>query len=158
MDGVQVRLPLWLTGQHAFGARPISTPAGAEARRSGSANPNAAMRFTRRDGVGRRWRYSGVITIGDLRNGSGAPCKLAGREEGASDYPGIGSDENAFSAAQRASVRKVQLELSIAPDGILDLCRLGWLDVDKRQDPEIVGEAVAQLANAALSLRLRPSM
>jgi hypothetical protein len=112
--------------------------------------------------AGRRWAemavLSGVITIGDLRNGSGAPCMRAGREEGASDYPDIGYEETTLSEAQRASARKLQLELSIAPDGILDLCRLGWLDVDKRQDPEIVGEAVAQLANAALSLRLRPSM
>jgi hypothetical protein len=102
---------------------------------------------------------SGVITVGDLRNGSGAPCKLAGREEGASDYPGdTGSDENALSAAQRACVQKVQLEFSIAPDGILDLCRLGWLDPDTAQDSEAVGDAVAELTNAALSLRLRPNM
>ena len=60
--------------------------------------------------AGRRWAemavLSGVITVGDLRNGSGAPCMLAGREEGASDYPAtIGSDENAVSAAQRAFMR-----------------------------------------------------
>ena len=112
--------------------------------------------------AGRRWAemavLSGVITVGDLRNGSGAPCMLAGREEGASDYPDIGSDENALSAAQRASARKLQLELSIAPDGILDLCRLGWLDPDTVQDPEAVGDAVAELTNAALLLRLRPGM
>jgi hypothetical protein len=101
---------------------------------------------------------SGVITVGDLRNGSGAPCMLAGREEGASDYPDIGSDENALSAAQRASARKLQLELSIAPDGILDLCRLGWLDPDAAQDSEAVVDAVAELTNAALSVRLRPNM
>ena len=71
---------------------------------------------------------------------------------------GIGSDENVVSAAQRASVQKVQLELSIAPDGILDLCRLGWLDPDTAQDSEAVGDAVAELTNAALSLRLRPNM
>jgi len=112
--------------------------------------------------AGRRWAemavLSGIITVGDLRNGSVAPCTLAGRVEGASDYPGIGSDENALSAAQRASVQKVQLELSIAPDGVLDLCRLGWLDPDTMQDLGAVGDAVAELTNAALSLRLRPSI
>ena len=72
--------------------------------------------------------------------------------------PRTGSDENALSAAQRACVQKVQLEFSIAPDGILDLCRLGWLDPDTAQDPEAVGDAVAELTNAALSLRLRPNM
>jgi len=55
-------------------------------------------------------------------------------------------------------LQKVQLELSIAPDGILDLCRLGWLDPDTMQDAEAVGDAVAELTNAALSLRLRPSI
>ena len=55
-------------------------------------------------------------------------------------------------------MQKVQLEFSIAPDGILDLCRLGWLDPDTAQDPEAVGDSVAELTNAALSLRLRPNM
>ena len=40
---------------------------------------------------------------------SGAPCTLAGREEGASDYPDMGSDENAVSAAQRAFMRDMVL-------------------------------------------------
>ena len=111
--------------------------------------------------AGRRWAemavLSGVITIGDLRNGSVAPCTLAGREEGASDYPDIGYEETALSEAQRASARKLQLELSIAPEGILDLCRLGWLDPDTADDPEAVGNAVAELTNAAIALRLRPN-
>src|SRR5437762_12518143 len=77
---------------------------------------------------------------------------------GQSDYPDIGYEETALSDAQPGSVQKVQLELSIAPDGILDLCRLGWLDPDTAQDPEAVGDAVAELTSAALSLRLRPSM
>jgi hypothetical protein len=70
----------------------------------------------------------------------------------------VSARQNALSAAQRASVQKVQLELSIAADGILDLCRLGWLDPDTTLDPGAVGDAVAELTNAALSLRLRPSM
>ena len=72
--------------------------------------------------------------------------------------PDIGYEETALSEAQRASARKLQLELSIAADRILDLCRLGWLDPDTAQDPEAVGDAVAELTNAALSLRLRPNM
>ncbi len=70
----------------------------------------------------------------------------------------VSARQNALSAAQRASVQKVQLELPIAPDGVLDLCRLGWLDPDTAQDAGAVGDAVAELTNAALSLRLRPSM
>ena len=73
------------------------------------------------------------------------------------DYPDIGDEETALSDAQRASARNLQLELSIAADGILDLCRLGWLDPDTMQDAGAVGDAVAELTNAALSLRLRPN-
>ena len=72
--------------------------------------------------------------------------------------PRIEGEETALSDAQRASARNMQLELSIAADGILDLCRLGWLDPDTMQDPGAVGDAVAELTNAALSLRLRPSI
>ena len=72
--------------------------------------------------------------------------------------PCLGYEETAPSEAQRASARKLQLELSIAPDGILDLCRLGWLDPDAAQDSEAVVDAVAELTNAALSVRLRPNM
>jgi len=72
--------------------------------------------------------------------------------------PDIGGEETALSAAQRASARNLQLELSIAADGILDLCRLGWLDADTTQDPGAGGDAVAELTNAALSLRLRRSI
>src|SRR5437762_10553935 len=76
--------------------------------------------------------------------------------------PDIGSDENAVSAARRASARKLQLELSIAPDGILDLCRLGWLDPDTAQDPRScrrfgdgVDQRCALAALAAQYVRLK---
>jgi hypothetical protein len=101
---------------------------------------------------------SGLLTAADLRNGPAEACTLRKGQGRAPDYPDIGGEETALSDAQRASVQKVQLELSIAPDGILDLCRLGWLDPDTAQDAGAVGDAVAELTNAALSLRLRPSM
>ena len=101
---------------------------------------------------------SGLLTAADLRNGPAEACTLRTGQGRAPDYPDIGGEETALSDAQRASLQKVQLELSIAPDGILDLCRLGWLDPDTMQDAEAVGDAVAELTNAALSLRLRPSI
>jgi hypothetical protein len=108
--------------------------------------------------AGRRYAeravLSGLLTAADLRNGPAEACTLRAAQEGQSDYP----EETALSDAQRASVQKVQLELSIAADGILDLCRLGWLDPDTMQDAGAVGDAVAELTNAALSLRLRPSI
>ena len=101
---------------------------------------------------------SGLLTAADLRNGPAEACTLRAGQEGQSDAPAIGDEDTALSDAQRASVQKVQLELSIAPDGILDLCRLGWLDPDTARDAGAVGDAVAELTNAALSLRLRPSI
>jgi hypothetical protein len=74
------------------------------------------------------------------------------------DYPDRGYKETAPSDAQRASARKLQLELSIAADGILDLCTLGWLDPGKLRDPDAVSDAMAEFGNAAISLRLRRSM
>ena len=66
--------------------------------------------------AGRRWAemavLSGVIAIGDLWNGSGAPCKLAGHPRD------IGSDENALSAAQLASVRDLLLDIPINAEGL----------------------------------------
>jgi hypothetical protein len=60
--------------------------------------------------AGRRWAemavLSGVITVGDLRNGSGAPCKLAGREEGASDYPATQGRTKTLSARPSGRVCK----------------------------------------------------
>ena len=103
--------------------------------------------------------FGGLLTAADLRNGPAEACTLRAGQGRAPDYPdNIGGEETALSDAQRASVQKVQLELSIAPDGILDLCRLGWLDPDTMQDAGAVGDAVAELTNAALSLRLRPSI
>jgi hypothetical protein len=101
---------------------------------------------------------SGLLTAADLRNGPVEACTLFTGRGRRSDYPGIGYEETALSDAQRASLQKVQLELSIAADGILDLCRLGWLDPDTAQDPEAVGDAVADLTNAALLLHPRPNM
>src|SRR5438105_3342248 len=100
----------------------------------------------------------GLLTAADLRNGPAEACTLRAGQEGQSDAPAIGDEDTALSDAQRTSARNLQLELSIAADGILDLCRLGWLDPDTAQDAGAVGNAVAELTNAALSLRLRPSM
>jgi len=112
--------------------------------------------------AGRRYAeravLSGLLTAADLRNGPAEACTLPTGQGRAPGYPDIAGEETALSDAQRASARNMQLELSIAADGILDLCRLGWLDPDTMQDPGAVGDAVAELTNAALSLRLRPSI
>jgi hypothetical protein len=112
--------------------------------------------------AGRRYAelavLSGQLTVADVRNGCPEACTLLPAQEHRSDYPDTGSDENALSPAQRASARKLQLELSIAPDAILDLCRLGWLDPEQLRDRRAAADAVIELTNAAIALRLRPSM
>jgi hypothetical protein len=65
--------------------------------------------------------------------------------------------ETMLTEAQRASVRNLALELSINAEGIVDLCTLGWLEPEGLQDPGAAGDAAAELTNAAISLRLRPS-
>ena len=135
--------------------------AGFEPRKGGSPQRFCAAKC--RDAfhsAGRRWAehavLSGLLTAADLRNGPAEACTLLGGQERRLDYPDIGYEETALSDAQRASARKLQLELSIAADGILDLCTLGWLDPGKLRDPDAVSDAMAELGNAAISLRLRP--
>lgn len=70
----------------------------------------------------------------------------------------IGSSENALSEAQRASARDMLLGIPINAEGLIDLCRLGWLDPDELRNRNAATDAVIELTNAALSLRLRPSL
>src|SRR2546423_12814751 len=93
-----------MDGGAAIAIKPICLwcESGFDPRRGGGA-PQRFCQPKCRDAfhsAGRRWAemavLSGIITVGDLRNVSVAPCTLAGRVEGASDYPGIGSDENAL--------------------------------------------------------------
>ena len=69
----------------------------------------------------------------------------------------IGSEENALSAAQRALMRDMVLGVPINTEGLIELCRLGWLDPNQLRNPGAAVDAVIELTNAALSLRLRPN-
>ena len=108
---------------------------------------------------GERAVEGGYLTATDLRNGPGS-CMGRPRDdqltvEPHSVAPGI--EEIALTDAQRASARNLSLEVSIAAEGIVDLCTLGWLDPKKLRDASAAADAVAELANAALELRLQPS-
>src|SRR2546430_16756349 len=63
--------------------------------------------------AGRRYAeravLGGLLTVAGLRNGLPEACTLLPAQEHRSDYPDTGSDENALSAAQRASARNLQL-------------------------------------------------
>jgi hypothetical protein len=69
----------------------------------------------------------------------------------------IAWDENALSAAQRASVRDMVLSVPISAAGLIELCRLGWLDPNQLRN-SAAADAVIELTNAAIALRLRPNM
>jgi hypothetical protein len=69
----------------------------------------------------------------------------------------IASDENALSPAQRPSVREMVLSVPISAEGVIELCRLGWLDPNQLRNSAAV-DAVIELTNAAIALRLRPNM
>jgi hypothetical protein len=70
----------------------------------------------------------------------------------------IAWDENALSPAQRASVRDLLLDIPINAEGLIELCNLGWLDPEQLRDRRAAVDAVIEFTNAALSLRLRPTM
>ena len=71
---------------------------------------------------------------------------------------GIGSYEIALSQAKRASVRDLLLDIPINTEGLIQLCNLGWLDPDQIRNRSAAADAVIELTNAAIALRLRPSM
>jgi hypothetical protein len=70
----------------------------------------------------------------------------------------MGYEETALSDAQRASARDTVLGAPISAEGVIALCELGWLDPDQLRNRAAVTDAVVELTNAAISLRLRPSM
>jgi hypothetical protein len=112
--------------------------------------------------AGRRYAeravLGGLLTVADLLNGSPEACTLLPAQEHRSDYPDTGSDENALSNSQRVSVRDLLLDIPINAEGLIELCNLGWLAPEQLRDRRAAADAVIELTNAALSLRLRPNM
>ena len=141
----QVWLPLRVSGRHAFGDTAF------ERRKAGS-----PQRFCTR--YAERAVLGGLLTVADLRNGSPEACTLLPAQEHRSDYPDRGSDENALSNAQRASVRDLLLDIPINAEGLIELCNLGWLDPEQLRDRRAAADALVELTNAAIALHLRPNM
>jgi hypothetical protein len=82
-------------------------------------------------------------------SGPGTPFGLPGD---------TGSDEIALSNAQRAYVRDLLLDIPINAEGLIELCNLGWLAPEQLRDRRAAADAVIELTNAAIALRLRPNM
>jgi hypothetical protein len=112
--------------------------------------------------AGRRYAehavLSGHLTAADLRNGSPEACMLLPAQERRLDYPNIAWDEIALSPAERVSVRDLLLHIPINAEGLIELCNLGWLDPEQLRDRRAAADAVIELTNAAIALRLRPNM
>ena len=93
--------------------------------------------------AGRTWMLdriaSGALTLADIRSGSTATRALFPEAE--TVLPGVR--------------RPIVLELKILPDAVADLKRLGWLD-DAGHSNSAIADAVVELTERALALRLRP--
>ena len=96
--------------------------------------------------AGRTWVLdaiaSGALTLADIRSGSAATRALLSEAEGT--LPNVRH-------------RPMILRLEILQNAVDDLCRLGWLDgADHRVDAAVL-DAVAELVERAIALRLRRS-
>jgi hypothetical protein len=111
--------------------------------------------------AGRRWAERAVLGrrlgVAELRNGSPEACTLPTREECSPDYD-IGCEERVLSEPERAAARDMLLNIPITANGLIELCMLGWLDPWKLRDAKAAADAVADLTNAAISLRLHPHL
>jgi hypothetical protein len=97
---------------------------------------------------------SGTLTIGDLRNPGSEACTLRSSAKTPVAIPDLEPTDPALLAAL-CRRGKLILRLPIAPEGVGELVRLGWLHHSDCHDPASVGEAIIELANAALDARLR---
>jgi hypothetical protein len=94
--------------------------------------------------AGRTWVLdavaSGALTLADIKD-SAATRALLSEAEG---------------TLPRVRHRPMVLRLEILQNAVDDLCRLGWLDgADHRVDAAVLN-AVAELVERAIALRLRP--
>jgi hypothetical protein len=123
----------------APGARACSGR-GAVATRNGSVAQHAGGHFMPPFGHGRS-TPSRALTLADIRSGSAATRALLSEPEG---------------TLPRVRHRPMVLRLEILQSAVDDLCRLGWLDgADHRVDAAVL-DAVAELVERAIALRLQP--
>jgi hypothetical protein len=81
-------------------------------------------------------------------------CTLLKSDEGQESLPDIAPPDPALLAALRTRGR-MRLTVTIAPEGIAELARLGWLARRDCRDPAAMADAVVSLADAALDTGLR---
>ena len=84
---------------------------------------------------------TGALTVTDIRSGSAATRALLSETE---------------ATLPRVRHRPMVLRLEILPSAVDDLCRLGWLDGANHRIDASVLDAVAELVERAIALRLRP--
>ena len=93
----------------------------------------------------RRWVLDaiarGALTLADIRSGSAATRALLSEAEG---------------TLPRVRHRPTVLRLEILPNAVDHLCRLGWLDDAGHSGNSAIADAVVELTERALALRLGP--
>jgi hypothetical protein len=105
--------------------------------------------------LGARAITDGIVVISDLRKGTAEACTLA-TCQGLASPP---ADKRPADPALLAALRRVGAVkgiISVAPEGLVELVRLGWLDRHSCRHPRVIGDAITDLANAALDAGLRP--
>jgi hypothetical protein len=107
--------------------------------------------------LGARAIADGIVVISVLRKGTAEACTLATCQGLASPPADKGPADPTLLAALRR-VGGVKGLVSVAPEGLVEMVRLGWLDRHSCRHPRVIGDAITDLANAALDACLRPSI
>ena len=104
--------------------------------------------------LGARAITDDILKVSDLQKGTAEACTLATCQRSASPPADKGPADPTLLAALRR-VGAVKGVVSVAPEGIVEMVRLGWLDRHSCRHPRVVGDAITDLANAALDAGLR---
>jgi hypothetical protein len=93
-----------------------------------------------------------------MLTGNAAPATraLATREEKPLSVPESSPDETALYGLLNRFSGPVDVLIAVAPEGIVEMVRLGWLNQRRIRSPVALSDALTALASAALEERLRP--
>jgi hypothetical protein len=99
---------------------------------------------------------AGRLTVGDIRDQFAKACTLPRGAGELSPPPSEEPDVRALAEALRTICKSVTVRVSVAPEGVAGLIKLGWLDVPRMGSPTALANAVVDIADAALDAGLPP--